>query len=73
MNFIHRLKAEGAAKDAAIKRTTEELDAFVAFLHTAKFVGTDDDGSRKDWISTRDVLARMAFLRESLEAETVGR
>lgn len=41
----------------------DELTAFLVMLEGPKFVGLDTDGSRKDWIATRDVKARLAELR----------
>lgn len=60
MNYIKQLKADNAAFINAIVEAREELNAFKAHLHSAKFAGTEEDGSRKDWISTGDVLHRLA-------------
>ncbi len=53
-NYIKRLELE-------IQRATMEggLRELLARLETPKFVGVDDDGDRKDWISTGELKAHL--------------
>jgi hypothetical protein len=69
VNIIHRLKAEVAARDAALSRVRQDLEDFVVLLHSQKFAGQESDGSRKDWIATADVLHRLFEMRLNLIVE----
>lgn len=69
MNYIVRLKADVESRDQAIERARQEIDAFMGFLHSAKFVGVESDGGRRDWIATGDVLERLKDLRGALAVE----
>ena len=60
MNYIARLQAELACANAALAATTEAIREFQVHLAGDKFAGFDSDGSRKDWIATRDVNAWLA-------------
>jgi len=55
MNYIHELERENAALKARLKAKDDAAVAFIVFLHSAKFVGTEN-GERKDWICTTDVI-----------------
>lgn len=68
MDYINRLKTENADLKAQMFAAVAELEAFRAFLSSAKFVGVESDGGRKDWIATGDVNARLMELRSMLEA-----
>lgn len=63
MNYIAQLKSEVAKRDAELASLNESMNAFFAFLHSPKFIGTDLDGSRKDWIATGDVITWMREAR----------
>ena len=56
MNYITKLQEENMAQRNQIASLKQSLNDFNVFLHTEKFVGTESDGSRKDWISTGDVI-----------------
>ena len=56
MNYISQLQNENKELKAKINNTKEAFTTFRAHLHSAKFTGSESDGSRKDWISTGDVL-----------------
>ena len=68
MNFIHRLKADLATRDEAVNAAQQQIQDFLQFLGTEKFLGVDSDGQRKDWISTRDVVTMLQDLRSTLES-----
>lgn len=71
MNYIKKLQQQLARQTDAIERARVEIDLFTAHLHSQKFVGTED-GNRKDWISTGDVLSRLSDIRGSLAVEVVS-
>lgn len=60
MNYIARLQADLAAAADALSAKAEAIQEFRVHLAGDKFVGTDTDGSRKDWIATGDVHAWLA-------------
>lgn len=68
MNYIKILQSQRTALDMAIGEARSEILGFKAHLHSAKFAGTEGDGSRKDWISTADVLARLEAIEKMLVA-----
>ena len=68
MNYIKQLQAENAELRQALDAARDEIAAFRAHLHSAKFAGVESDGSRKDWIATADVFARLANINDALEA-----
>lgn len=55
MNYIQTLRADLAGQTAAVETFKTEIAHFRMFLHSPKFLG-DEQGQRKDWISTSDVL-----------------
>lgn len=56
MNYILQLKQENASLKKQVQFFQDALNSFHLFLHSPKFTGTAEDGSRKDWISTGDVI-----------------
>lgn len=62
MNHIARLQADLAAARAEAAARSELIREIRAHLVSAKFCGTDPDGSRRDWIAVRDVDAWMVRL-----------
>ena len=48
-----------------ISSALHEIDAFRIFLNGPKFTGTDN-GERKDWIATGDVLRELNEIRNHL-------
>lgn len=60
MNYIHQLQADLSAQIAVVEYFKADFAKLRAWLHSPKFTG-DDNGERKDWISTGDVLT---WLRE---------
>ena len=59
MNYIKQLEQSKAELDA----TRHAINEFLCFLNTGKFIGTESDGGRKDWIATSDVTARLIDIR----------
>lgn len=58
MNYIKKLQDETANLKLKVDFLENELSLFRSFLsENPKFRGSDLDGSRKDWISTGDVIA----------------
>lgn len=55
-NFIQNLQKENAELKEKLAKVNAELFNFYSFLHSDKFIGTESDGSRKDWIATGDVI-----------------
>lgn len=68
MNYIKQLQAEIKAKDCQIKALERNFDSFIAHLHSPKFVG-EENGERKDWISTGDVIRWLHETRSSAFVE----
>lgn len=56
MNYIHQLQGELNAALAQVESFKLSLDQLRSFLHSPKFIGTDSNGERKDWISTSDLI-----------------
>lgn len=58
-NFIQNLQSENTEKGQRLAKIQREINDFLVFLHSPKFVGVESDGGRKDWIATGDVIARL--------------
>ena len=56
MNHILQLQEDKARLLGRLRAIEESLDSFNSFLHSEKFAGAENDGSRKDWIATADVI-----------------
>ena len=64
MHYSERLKEEANALRAIIAKHDEKLAQLICFLQTSpKFQGVDLDGSRKDWISTSDIVKKLQEIR----------
>ena len=66
MNYIKRLQEETESFSSQINHADYAINDFRIFLQSSKFTGTDLDGSRKDYISTSDVMAQLQIIRNSL-------
>ena len=64
MNYIKRLEAELAELKQRHEAGQQEIREFREHLASAKFVG-DDNGERKDWIATSDVINRLGNIRDA--------
>ena len=58
-HYATELKSELAKKDSEIAELRRKLQEFRTHLAGPKFQGVDDDGSRRDWISSGDVDYRL--------------
>jgi hypothetical protein len=67
-NYIQKLQEQTQAQEAVINVAKKEIGSMIAFLHGPKFVGHEGDGSRKDWISTGDLITWLQNLRSDLNA-----
>ena len=65
MNHIARLQSELAAARTVLRAKENAIQAFRVHLAGDKFAGFEQDGSRKDWIATRDVLAWLTTIAEA--------
>ncbi len=61
-NYIKTLEARVEELEARLQEKAELVAAFHQHLLSPKFSGLDQDGSRKDWIATGDVLRWLAEL-----------
>lgn len=67
MNYIKSLIDENRKSKSAAENATKEINYFIAFLQTSsKFIDVDQNGERKDWIATSDVIKRLKEIREIL-------
>lgn len=66
MNHIKQLQADKAILNDQVVQAIDEIIAFRAHLQLPKFTGTSQDGSRLDWISTKDVDTRLVNLLDTL-------
>ena len=64
MNHIRRLQAELHHTRTALAAKEEALQEFRIHLSGEKFIGTEFDGSRKDWIAVADVLRWLIHIAE---------
>ena len=53
-NYIARLQEAVRSTEADATAVRERVQEFRVHLAGPKFTGTEQDGSRKDWISTAD-------------------
>ncbi len=64
MNYIQQLQAENKELKSRLNNIAAELREFKAYLQTSpKFQGTEQ-GERKDWISTGDVINRLQEINQ---------
>lgn len=68
MNHIKRLQQENADLRAALAAFEANAQAFQIHLGSAKFTGTEN-GERKDWIATGDVLSWLRETRSAIAAK----
>lgn len=68
MNFINKLQAENAELKQKLAAASQNVTDFMAFLQGPKFTGTEN-GERKDWIATGDVIAWLQSHRREIIPE----
>ena len=66
MNHIRRLQIDLAQAQATVDSYKAQIAQFSAFLCGPKFTGTEN-GERKDWISTTDVLFALREMQRQAE------
>jgi hypothetical protein len=44
----------------------DDIGRLLAFLHGPKFAGHEENGERRDWVSTGDVIQWLRELRNTL-------
>ena len=69
MNYIKRLEKEVGDLKANVVGADRAIDRFREHLDLDKFSGTDQDGARKDWIGTHDVLRWLTEIENELWAD----
>ena len=65
-NYILGLQDENERLRKNSLKIQAEINEFIKFLHSPKFMGVETDGSRKDWIATGDVINRLQEIRREL-------
>ncbi len=65
MNYIKNLELELKAAQAFEQALSAAVIDFKSVLRSAKFVGVDERGDRKDWISVGDVWRWLERIEES--------
>lgn len=66
MNYIKKLELTSNSQTNAIDSAKSEIYGIMYHLRSSKFQGEDLDGSRKDWISTKDVETRLQIILDKL-------
>ena len=66
MNYIKRLQAENESAYHRLAQAADEVHEFISHIHSDKFTGMASDGSRNDWIATKDVHARLQNILDRL-------
>ncbi len=64
-NYIHRLQADLADRDAKLAAVEEELNCLRRSIDGPKYTGVDSDGGRKDWMATADIALWIERIRVS--------
>lgn len=68
MNYIKKLERENEELKDALKAFDKSSALFMSHLMSSKFTGTEN-GERKDWISTGDVITRLREMRSEAFAK----
>ena len=66
MNYIKQLQDKYVKQRKIIGNAEDEIYSFMFHLRSDKFTGLDLDGSRKDWISIKDVETRLQIILNKL-------
>ena len=66
MNHIKQLQADKLSLNNTVLAAIDEIQDFRAHLQSDKFTGSSQDGSRLDWIATKDVDQRLLNLLGTL-------
>ena len=65
-NYTKRLETALRLANERIQEAEDRIAQMRAHLNLPKFRGVEADGSRKDWVSTGDVLNRLEGVSEPL-------
>lgn len=65
-NYIQQLQTDNANLKKQLTDAQDAITTFLAYLGSEKFTGQSSDGTRKDWISTGDVVRWGMDLRSQL-------
>ncbi len=66
MNYIKQLKSDNFQLASQVNEADIAIHEFRKHLQINKYKGFEEDGSRKDWISTADVDIWLLRIRDSL-------
>jgi hypothetical protein len=65
MNYIKQLEVTTVELNDAILTRAERIQEFREHLFSSKFAPVQSDGSRGDWIATKDVLRWLQYLDDT--------
>jgi len=65
MNYIKQLEHEKLEMAQKLTNANNCFNQFIKFLYSSKFVGLEN-GERKDWISTSDVIDWIVETRKEI-------
>ena len=65
MNYIKKLQADLEAKTVELDAKLALIAEFERHLQGPKYQGADTNGTRKDWISTNDVVDWLRSMRSA--------
>ena len=66
MNYIKQLQTDRNGLQTAANMVDDDIGRLLAFLHGPKFAGHEENGERRDWVSTGDVIQWLRELRNTL-------
>jgi hypothetical protein len=67
MNYIKQLECQKAELQDQLISRAERIQELREYLASAKFNYDPADGSRTDWIATKDVLRWLQYIEEPVE------
>jgi hypothetical protein len=65
MNYIKQLEAEVRALKNEKAVVVEQITELAVYLGSEKFQGVDAKGERKDWVSSREIVAHLMSMRSN--------
>lgn len=67
MNYIKQLECQKAELQDQLISRAERIQELREYLASAKFNYDPADGSRTDWVSTKDVFRWLQYIEEPVE------
>lgn len=67
MNYIKQLECQKAELQDQLISRAERIQELREYLSSAKFNYDPADGSRTDWVSTKDVFRWLQYIEEPVE------